>query len=63
MDSLTDKTDLNSNQAICFNCGSILTSNYQYDMVVCSCGAMAVDGGSHLRIIYLKANTTSNSSL
>lgn len=56
MDILTDKPDLNTNQAVCFNCGNILTSNGQYDMVVCSCGAMAVDGGNNLRIIELRKN-------
>jgi hypothetical protein len=54
--SLTGKPDLKPNQAVCFNCGNVLTSNSQYDMVVCSCGAMGVDGGYHLRIIGLKEN-------
>ena len=56
MDSLTGKPDLEPNQAVCFNCENVLTSNSQYDMVVCSCGAMGVDGGYHLRIIELKEN-------
>jgi hypothetical protein len=63
MDILTDKLDLAPNQAVCFNCGNILTSKDQYNMVVCSCGAMAVDGGYHLRIIELKENTGTNKSL
>jgi len=56
MDILNDKPDLASNQTVCFNCGNVLTSNNQYDMVTCPCGAMAVDGGDHLRIIELKEN-------
>lgn len=56
MDILTGKPDLKANQAVCFNCRNVLTSNSQYDMVVCLCGAMAVDGGYHLRIIELKGN-------
>jgi len=56
MDILNDKSNLKPNQAVCFNCGNVLTSNDQYDMVTCLCGAMAVDGGDHLRIIELKEN-------
>jgi hypothetical protein len=56
MDSSMEKPDLIANQAVCFNCGKILTSNDQYDMVVCLCGSMAVDGGNNLRIIELKDN-------
>jgi hypothetical protein len=56
MDILTDKSDLKPNQAVCFNCGNVLTSNDQYDLVTCLCGAMAIDGGDHLRIIELKEN-------
>ena len=51
-----DKLDLKPNQAVCFNCGNVLTSNGQYDMVTCSCGAMAIDGGDHLRVIELEKN-------
>jgi hypothetical protein len=53
-----DKLDLEPNQAVCFNCGDVLTSNDQYDLVTCSCGAMAVDGGYNLRVIELKENTS-----
>lgn len=56
MDILTGKPYLASNQAVCFNCENVLTSNDQYDLVTCSCGAMAVDGGDSLRIIELKEN-------
>ena len=56
MDILTDKPDLEPNQAVCFNCTNVLTSKSQYDMVICSCGALAIDGGNHLRIIELKEN-------
>jgi hypothetical protein len=56
MDILNDKLDLKPNQAVCFNCGNVLTSNDQYDLVTCSCGAMAVDCRDHLRIIELKEN-------
>jgi len=56
MDILIGKLDLEPNQAVCFNCGKILTSEHQYDMVVCTCGSMAVDGGNNLRIIELKEN-------
>jgi len=63
MDILKDKPDLEPNQAVCFNCGNVLTSNGQYDMVVCPCGAMAVDGGYHLRIIELKENPTRTGGL
>jgi hypothetical protein len=54
MDNLPDKPDLKPNQAVCFNCENVLTSNDQYDMVTCLCGAMAVDGGDNLRIIEFK---------
>jgi len=63
MDSLKGKPDLETNQAVCFNCGTVLTSNSQYDMVVCSCGAMAVDGGNNLRIIELKENPARSGGL
>lgn len=63
MDISTDKPDLASNQAVCFNCGNVLTSNDQYDIVVCSCGAMAIDGGYHLRIIELKEDPTRTGDL
>jgi len=63
MDILKDKPDLEPNQAVCFNCSRVLTSNSEYDMVVCSCGAIAVDGGYHLRIIELKENHTRTSAL
>jgi len=63
MDILTGKPDLKPNQAVCFNCGNVLTSNSQYDMVVCSCGAMGVDGGYHLRIIEFKENPKRNGDL
>lgn len=56
MDILTDKPDLEPNQAVCFNCSKVLTSKSHYDMVICSCGAIAVDGGNNLRIIELKEN-------
>jgi|GEM_PF-6541049 len=56
MNILNDKPDVKSNQAVCFNCGNVLVSNDQYDLVTCLCGAMAVDGGDHLRIIELKEN-------
>jgi hypothetical protein len=54
MDIFIDKLDLKSNQAVCFNCGNVLTSNDQYDMVTCLCGAIAIDGGDNLRVIELK---------
>lgn len=60
MDILTGKPDLTSNQVVCFNCGAVLTSKDQYDMVVCLCGAMAVDGGNNLRIIKLSETLTCN---
>ncbi|GGC75796.1 hypothetical protein GCM10011387_31970 [Pedobacter quisquiliarum] len=63
MDILTDKPDLASNQAVCFNCENVLTSKDQYDMVLCSCGAMAVDGEYHLRIIEIKENPAHNGGL
>jgi hypothetical protein len=63
MDILTEKPDLKSNQAVCFNCGNVLTSHTQYYMVICSCGAMAVDGGNNLRIIDLIENLTRKSNL
>lgn len=63
MDILTDKADLKPNQAVCFNCGNTLISNNQYDLVTCSCGAMAVDGGDHLRVIELKENPARNDGL
>jgi hypothetical protein len=63
MNSLTDKCDLKPNQAVCFNCGNLLTSNDQYNMVTCSCCAMAVDGGKHLRVIELKENTSRTGGL
>ena len=56
MDILTGMPDLKPNQAVCFNCKNGLTCNSQYDMAVCSCGAMAVDGGNNLRTIELKEN-------
>lgn len=56
MDISIDKLDLELNQAVCFNCGNILTSTHQHDMVTCSCDAIAIDGGDHLRIIELKEN-------
>jgi hypothetical protein len=63
MDILNDKPDLKPNQAVCFNCGNVLTSNDQYDLVTCSCGAIAIDGGDHLRIIELKENPARTSGL
>jgi Zn finger protein HypA/HybF involved in hydrogenase expression len=54
MDIQIDKLDLKPNQAVCFNCGNVLTSNDQYDMVTCPCGAMAIDGGDYLRVIELE---------
>lgn len=54
MDTKEEKLNLLPNQAVCFNCRKVLTSNDQYDMVVCACGAMAVDGGNNLRIIELR---------
>jgi hypothetical protein len=56
MDTSMKRPDLVPNQAVCFNCEKVLTSKDQYDMVVCLCGAMAIDGGCHLRIIELKIN-------
>ncbi|MFD2289226.1 hypothetical protein GJU39_21980 [Pedobacter petrophilus] len=53
---MKDKPDLEANQAVCFNCKKVLTSKDQYDMVVCSCGAIAIDGGCNLRIIELIEN-------
>lgn len=58
MDTLTNNQNLKPNQGVCFNCGNVLTSNSQYDMVVCPCGAIAVDGGDQLRIIELIENPT-----
>lgn len=63
MDTLKEKPDLEANQAVCFNCKAVLTSKDQYDMVICSCGAMAVDGGRNLRIIELKDNPTRTGGL
>jgi hypothetical protein len=56
MNILTHKPDLKPNQAVCFSCGNVLTSNDQYHLVTCLCGAMAIDGGDYLRIIKLKEN-------
>ena len=63
MDILTGKSDLEPNQAVCFNCGKVLTSKDQYDMVVCLCGAMAIDGGYQPRIIKLKENPNQTGGL
>jgi len=56
--------NLKANQALCNNCGNILTSNSQYDLQICLCGFTAVDGGSNLRIIeiYTALDTTYGSS-
>lgn len=56
MDIQKKQPDLLPNQAVCFNCGAVLTSRHEHDFVVCSCGYMAVDGGESLRIIELKEN-------
>jgi hypothetical protein len=58
MDILTGKLHLASNEAVCFNCGNVLTSKYQYDLVTCSCGAMAIDGGDNLRVINLTEDSS-----
>lgn len=63
MDTKEDKRDLLPNQAVCFNCKNILTTKDQYDMVICPCGAMAVDGGNNLRIIELKENPSHTGGL
>jgi len=63
MDILTGKPDLKPNQAVCFNYKAVLTSRDQYDMIICSCGAMAIDGGYHLRVIKLKENSASTGDL
>lgn len=31
----------------CSNCGDIIESKHRHDFVMCSCGGLFVDGGSH----------------
>ena len=38
--------DIFANQVKCKKCGDIIRSCNRHDMVRCSCGAVAVDGGS-----------------
>lgn len=38
--------DIWANQAKCLKCGDIIRSRNRHDYVECSCGAIAVDGGS-----------------
>jgi len=54
MNTKTGMVNLKANQALCNNCGNILTSHSQYDLQVWSCGFIAVDGGFNLRIIELQ---------
>ncbi len=57
MDNPVDRLNLKVNQALCINCKNILTSRGEHDMVVCSCGFTAVDGGNYLRTIDLRTAT------
>lgn len=34
-----------SNKAKCLQCGEVLESKHVHDFVMCTCGALAVDGG------------------
>ena len=36
-----------SNQITCKSCGDTIFSAHRHDMVSCSCGEVAVDGGNH----------------
>lgn len=38
--------DIFLNQAKCLECGDIIRSRNRHDYVMCSCGCLAVDGGS-----------------
>lgn len=38
--------DIYINGAVCKKCGDYIRSKHVHDYVVCSCGAVAVDGGS-----------------
>ena len=38
--------DIWANQVKCLKCGEIIRSKNRHDYVTCSCGAIAVDGGS-----------------
>lgn len=42
------------NSARCFSCGDEIVSRHRHDYVTCTCGALAVDGGtSYLRRIFV----------
>ena len=38
---------ITKNQAMCNNCGQVISSEHQHDFVTCSCGKLSVDGGLH----------------
>jgi len=39
------KRKIRLNSAMCLVCGDIITSKHVHDYVVCTCGALSVDGG------------------
>ncbi len=39
------KAPYNLNRAMCRSCGEVIESLHRHDMVYCSCGKVAVDGG------------------
>jgi len=43
------------NQYQCPRCKEVLTSTHAHDLQKCSCGALAIDGGDHLRVIEVDA--------
>lgn len=51
---------MEKNQYECPRCKEVLTSNHNYDMQTCSCGALAIDGGENLRVIELDATAFNN---
>lgn len=39
--------DIFINAAVCKKCGDYIRSKHRHDFKFCSCGSVAVDGGSH----------------
>lgn len=53
VENLYKSMNLKENQRMCPMCKEILTTNHTHDLVVCSCGYLALDGGLHYQRVML----------
>ncbi|SEL30922.1 DUF7695 domain-containing protein [Parapedobacter koreensis] len=63
VDTLSISKGLNRNQRQCPRCDDILTPSHNYDMKICKCGYLSIDGGMNLRIMLTDTSNNNGGKL